>query len=93
MSDSLFQTGKLWLVDWSGLAKDALHVHIALALFLAWLVAPLLRTAPLAVRQSIAGLVLAFAVGCLFNSLLRDFIEGHFFVVVLSWLLAQAREQ
>ena len=34
MSDSLFQAGKLWLVDWSGLAKDALHVHIALALFL-----------------------------------------------------------
>ena len=34
MSDSLFQAAKLWLVGSTGLAKDALHVHIALALFL-----------------------------------------------------------
>jgi hypothetical protein len=34
MSDSMFQAAKLWLVDSTGLAKDALHIHIALALFL-----------------------------------------------------------
>ncbi|WP_423604936.1 hypothetical protein [Sphingomonas sp. MS122] len=34
MNDSIFQAAKLWLVDHTGLAKDALHVHIALALFL-----------------------------------------------------------
>lgn len=34
MSDSLLQAAKLWLVDSTGLAKDALHVHIALVLFL-----------------------------------------------------------
>ena len=25
---------KLWVVEWSGLSKDALHVHLALATFL-----------------------------------------------------------
>jgi hypothetical protein len=34
MNDSIFQTAKFWLVDSTGLAKDALHIHIALALFL-----------------------------------------------------------
>lgn len=62
----------------------------ALALFLGWLAAPLLRSGPVHMRRSIIGLILAFAIGCLFNSLLRDFIEGHFFTVILAWLLAQA---
>lgn len=35
MKDSLFQTAKLWLVDATGLAKDALHVHIGLIIFFA----------------------------------------------------------
>lgn len=29
----MFQTAKLWLVDSTGLAKDALHVHVGLAVF------------------------------------------------------------
>lgn len=33
MHDSIFQGMKLWLVGSTGLAKDALHIHIALALF------------------------------------------------------------
>lgn len=38
--------------------------------------------------HSLIGLTLAFAAGCLFNSLLMDFVEGHYFIVALSWLLA-----
>lgn len=33
MDHGAFQAAKLWLVDSTGLAKDALHIHIALALF------------------------------------------------------------
>lgn len=63
---------------------------IALALFLAWLAAPLLRRDAAGRRSpEIAGLVLAFAVGCLFNSMLMDFVEGHFYSALLAWLLAQ----
>ncbi|WP_447727048.1 hypothetical protein [Sphingomonas koreensis] len=35
MKDSLFQTAKLWLVDSTGLAKDALHIHVGLIVFFA----------------------------------------------------------
>ncbi len=31
---SPFQTAKLWFVEGSGLAKDALHIYVGLALFL-----------------------------------------------------------
>lgn len=34
MSESFFQAAKLWLISYTGLAKDALHVHIGLLLFL-----------------------------------------------------------
>ena len=37
----------------------------------------------------LAGLVLAFAVGCAFNSLLLDFLEGHAYVGLLAWLMAE----
>lgn len=40
--------------------------------------------------HALIGLTLAFAAGCLLNSLLLDFVEGHFFIVTLSWLLARA---
>lgn len=33
MKDSVFQTAKLWLVASTGLAKDALHVHVGLIVF------------------------------------------------------------
>lgn len=32
--DSALQTAKLWLIDGTGLAKDALHVHIGLIVYL-----------------------------------------------------------
>lgn len=35
MSDSVFQSAKLWLIDATGLAKDALHIHVGLAIFIA----------------------------------------------------------
>jgi hypothetical protein len=34
MPDSLLQATKLWLVGGTGLAKDALHVHVGLIVFL-----------------------------------------------------------
>ena len=34
---------------------------------------------------------MAFAVGCLFNSMLLDFVEGHFYIALLAWLLAENR--
>lgn len=66
---------------------------VALLLFLAWLIAPLFRPAPVHVRHALFGLVLAFGIGSLFNSLLKDFVEGHFLIVTLSWLLAQADQR
>jgi heptosyltransferase-3 len=44
------------------------------------------------VRAALAGVALAFAVGCVFNSLLLDFMEGHLYVTLLAWLLADARD-
>lgn len=35
MKDSVFQAAKLWLVASTGLAKDALHVHVGLIVFFA----------------------------------------------------------
>jgi hypothetical protein len=35
MKDSIFQTAKIWLVDSTGLAKDALHIHVGLIVFFA----------------------------------------------------------
>jgi len=64
---------------------------VALALFLAWLVAPMLRVPhSRGVQASLIGIGLAFAFGCLFNSLLMDFVEGHFYVTLMTWLLAQS---
>jgi len=61
----------------------------ALALFLAWVGLPMLRRTPGNNTGAVlASLSLAFAVGCLFNSLLMDFVEGHVYGVLLAWLLA-----
>ncbi|WP_374668817.1 O-antigen ligase family protein [Ramlibacter sp.] len=67
----------------------------ALALFLAWLAVPLVRgirrrADPWAGTAAIV--TLAFAVACLFNSLLRDFIEGHVFMALMAWLLMRQRQ-
>jgi O-antigen ligase len=53
---------------------------------------PLLRKAPSGVAGMLTGVSLAFAVGCVFNSLLMDFVEGHIYGVLLAWLLAQSAQ-
>lgn len=64
---------------------------VAFALFLAWLVLPILRkSGSPSTRASLIGVGLAFATGCLFNSMLMDFVEGHLYVALMTWLLAQA---
>jgi O-antigen ligase len=69
----------------------------ALLLFLAWLAAPVVR----ALRErgggatwngTLACVALAFALACVFNSLLLDFIEGHFYAALLAWLAARRVE-
>lgn len=60
----------------------------ALVLFVVWLVLPAMRRKNGHANVALVGLVLAFAVGCAFNSMLRDFVEGHFYVALLAWLLA-----
>ena len=35
MTGDIVQTAKFWLVDATGLAKDALHIHVGLILFFA----------------------------------------------------------
>ncbi|MGZ5269327.1 MAG: O-antigen ligase family protein [Ramlibacter sp.] len=63
---------------------------VSLALYLAWLGAPLLRRRPDGTPSSaLVGMVVAFALGCLFNSLLMDFVEGHYYTALLAWLLAR----
>ncbi|HEX2543350.1 MAG TPA: O-antigen ligase family protein [Ramlibacter sp.] len=65
----------------------------ALLLFLCWLAAPLWRAvrrqaAPGPWAPTAACVSIAFAVGCVFNSLLLDFVEGHVYCALLAWLLA-----
>ena len=66
---------------------------VALALFVAWLGLALRAaarsTAPDDARGMLAGVTLAFAVGSLFNSMLMDFGEGHLYMALLAWLLAE----
>jgi heptosyltransferase-3 len=66
---------------------------LALLLFLAWLGLTLRRAlqAPPPVRGMLAGMALAFAVGCVFNSLLLDFTEGHIYVALMAWAMAETR--
>jgi O-antigen ligase len=61
---------------------------VALGLFVVWLVLPVMRQHNGHVSFALIGLVLAFSVGCAFNSMLRDFVEGHLYVALLVWLLA-----
>lgn len=66
---------------------------VALALFLGWLGLTLRQAAQARPPTAgmLAGACLAFAVGCLFNSLLMDFVEGHVYMGLLAWLLAENR--
>lgn len=61
----------------------------SLALFVAWLLAPLASSGNRP-RGTLGGLVIAFTVGCLFNSALMDFVEGHFYTALLMWVLARS---
>lgn len=59
-----------------------------------WLLVALFRRSaslPPAYRFAAQGLVVAMAVGCLFNSFLRDHAEGHFFAVWAGLLFAPVR--
>jgi heptosyltransferase-3 len=66
---------------------------VSLALFLGWLGLTLRQAArsQRPVSGSLAGMTLAFAVGCLFNSLLLDFGQGHLYIALMAWLLAEGR--
>jgi heptosyltransferase-3 len=66
---------------------------VSLGFFMLWLGLPL-RSAARArtpLGGMLTGLIVGFAVGCLFNSLLLDFIEGHLYIGLLACLLAQHR--
>jgi O-antigen ligase len=69
----------------------------ALLLFVLWLAWPIGR----ALREAGTGkpwagavgcVALAFAVGSIFNSLLLDFTEAHFYASLLAWLLVRRVE-
>jgi O-antigen ligase len=66
----------------------------ALVLFMLWLGVPFWR----ALREpedrspwagAVGCIALAFAFGCLFNSLLLDYVEGHFYGALMAWLLVR----
>lgn len=60
----------------------------ALGLFVGWLALPLLGARRGGAGATLACVALAFALGCVFNSMLMDFVEAHFYVAVLAWLLS-----
>jgi len=64
----------------------------ALGLFVTWLILPMARAARTRSPEagSLACIALAFAVACVFNSLLHDFLESHVYTAILAWLLAGA---
>lgn len=69
----------------------------ALLLFVAWLAWPVIRGLRAAGRGqpwtgTLACVAVAFAVGSLFNSLLLDFIEAHFYAALTAWLLVRRVE-
>ncbi len=66
---------------------------VALALFLAWLGLAMRFDVHTRRGGMLAGTALAFAVGCLFNSMLMNFVEGHIYMGLLTLLLAGIRGQ
>jgi len=88
----------LWQSQWARLGNphDEYVMQIvggglvSLALFVAGLAMPVVRRrADGRAVPALLGAVLAFAVGCLFNSLLLDFVEAHYYTALLAWLLAR----
>lgn len=70
---------------------------VALLLFMLWVAWPIWRPGG-AHRGSpwggvIASTALAFALASLFNSALLDFVEGHFYVALLAWLMVRRLER
>jgi len=69
---------------------------LALVLFVTWLGltfrAALRVPASAASAGMLAGVALAFAIGSLFNSMLMDFVEGHLYMALIAWLLAERRD-
>lgn len=66
----------------------------ALLLFMLWLAWPFWRALREGENRSpwagaVGSVALAFATGCLFNSLLLDFVEGHFYGALMAWLLVR----
>jgi O-antigen ligase len=66
----------------------------ALLLFLAWLAAPVwLALRHRRLESPWAGaagcIAIAFALSALFNSVLRDFVEAHFYTSLMAWLLVR----
>ena len=65
----------------------------ALLLFVLWLACPIwmgwreARERPWA--AAVAAVAASFALASVFNSLLLDWVEGHFYVALLAWLLAR----
>lgn len=66
---------------------------VGLALFVLWLALALVLAAQVrpGMKGLAAGIVGAFIIGCLFNSLLLDFVEGHVYMALLAWLVAEKR--
>jgi O-antigen ligase len=65
---------------------------VGLAVFI-WLLYLMFRVAlslPQPYSHAAQGLVVAMAVGCLFNSFLRDHAEGHFFAIFAGLLFSSA---
>jgi heptosyltransferase-3 len=66
---------------------------VAFALFVSWLALSFRAAARLRPGMGglMGGIVLAFTIGCIFNSLLLDFVEGHVYMALLAWLVAERR--
>jgi ADP-heptose:LPS heptosyltransferase/O-antigen ligase len=66
---------------------------VALGLFVGWLALAMREgcRARSAAGDMLLGASVAFAVGCLFNSLLKDFVEGHLYMGLLAFLIAEMR--
>lgn len=69
----------------------------ALLLFLLWLAAPMWRALRGDTERSpwagaLGCVALAFGVGCLFNSLLLDYMPGHFYGALMAWMMVRRVE-
>lgn len=97
MDTSAFQAIKLAIVGFTGLSKDALHVHVGMAMFL--IVCALQRRWPASLLPATAVLVAALAGEALdlrddlqglgywrWDASLHDVFNTTFWPVMLTWL-------